>query len=128
MEAVFQSGDFIVRASGRDETGRIREVDLDMEIAAMTQQLAYSCRICTKKCPGRHPAAPHLRISAPMLSLVVGALSFSAPPSLTRRDMLASMGAAGAVAAVKFPAFAYEGNQDGKSVTDDGAACECAAR
>ena len=36
MEAVFQSGDFIVRASGRDETGRIREVDLDMEIAAIS--------------------------------------------------------------------------------------------
>ena len=38
IEAVFNSGDFFVRASGRDEAGRIREVDLDMEIAAISDE------------------------------------------------------------------------------------------
>ena len=55
-----------------------------------------------------------------MLNLIVAGLAFSAPPSLTRRDMIAGVGAGfGAAAAmVQAPAFAavnkYAGSADRK--------------
>ena len=53
-----------------------------------------------------------------MLSVVVAALSFSAPPSLTRRDMFGFGAAAAAMALPVAPAFAevskYAGTADAK--------------
>merc|ERR1740127_57525 len=53
-----------------------------------------------------------------MLNLVVAALSFSAPPSLTRRDMMVGFGAAAAAMAPLSPALAdaskYAGAADRK--------------
>ena len=43
--------------------------------------------------------------------------------AVSRRDALARA-AASVPLALALPALAYDGNQDGKLVTDDGAACE----
>ena len=65
-----------------------------------------------------------------MLNLIVAGLAFSAPPSLTRRDMIAGVGAGfGAAAAmVQAPAFAavnkYAGSADRKKAEIAKAALE----
>ena len=56
---------------------------------------------------------PPLKNRTDMLHYVVAGLAFTAPPSLTRRDMITGMGAAAAM--VQMPALAYENKYAGSA-------------